>query len=79
MTNGTTTQSFEYNEKEQLSKVSDGTYTITYEVVRIEANSIEMIYSDKYDTLVGVDYHYGVKIGNIVYDNMTPQGMDFDA
>ena len=31
VTNGTTTQSFEYNEKEQLSKVSDGTYTITYQ------------------------------------------------
>ena len=45
VTNGTTTQSFEYNDKEQLSKVTDGTYTITYQYDD-NGNRIKEIRSD---------------------------------
>lgn len=33
------------------------------------------IYSDKAGDYIGRGYHYGIKIGDTVYDNMTPDGM----
>ncbi len=50
---------------------------IPYEIVRVD---IEFhIYSDKANMSIGKGYHYGVKVGSFVYDNMTPNGMSFDA
>lgn len=28
---------------------------------------------------IGQGYHYGVQVGDVVYDNMTPSGMEFNA
>ena len=36
------------------------------------------IYSDKAEMIIGCDYHYGIQVGNTVYDNITIKGMPFD-
>ena len=50
---------------------------IPYEIIRIDSDFY--VYSDKANMSIGNKYHYGVKIGGFVYDNMTPNGMSFDA
>ncbi|WP_458453016.1 papain fold toxin domain-containing protein [Methanobrevibacter sp.] len=53
---------------------------INYEVIKVEPNSpgTDFIYSDKLGSFVTNNgYHYGVKIGDMVYDNLTTQGMNF--
>ena len=25
--------------------------------------------------IIGIEYHYGIQVGDVVYDNMTPKGM----
>ena len=50
---------------------------IPYEIIRIDSDFY--VYSDKANMSIGNKYHYGVKIGDFVYDNMTPNGMNFEA
>lgn len=49
---------------------------IVYEIIRIDTKT-GYIYSDRLRNSIGKAYHYGVKIGNMVYDNLTTNGMDF--
>ena len=44
----------------------------------MEAPGREAIYSNKYGEIIGYDYHYGVKVGDTIYDNLTLEGMSFD-
>lgn len=44
----------------------------------MEAKGNESIYSEKYGNIIGYDYHYGVKVGDTIYDNLTLEGMPFD-
>ena len=57
---------------EQLEKQG-----IDYEIVRIDSEY--SIYSDKAGDVIGNGYHYGVKVGDTIYDNMTPGGIGFDS
>ncbi len=51
---------------------------ISGEKIHIESNSW-FIYSDKYGGNISENkQHYAIKIGNKVYDNMTPNGMNYD-
>lgn len=50
---------------------------IEYEIIRINSNA--GIYSDKAMDVIGDGYHYGIKVGDMVYDNMTLDGMEFDS
>lgn len=58
--------------REQLDK-----YKIKYEIIRIDSKF--GIYSDKAKECIGYKYHYGVKVDDMIYDNMTPEGMNYDA
>lgn len=29
--------------------------------------------------MIGNGYHYGIKVGDTIYDNMTPEGMGFTS
>ncbi len=49
---------------------------IHYQIIRVD--SIYSIYSDKAEAVIGNGYHYGIKINDIIYDNMTPEGIKFD-
>lgn len=55
---------------EQLKKQG-----IDYEIVRIDSEY--GIYSDKAGEVIGDGYHYGIKVDDIIYDNMTSNGMSF--
>ena len=57
---------------EQLKKQG-----IDHEIVRI--HSEYSIYSDKAGDVIGNGYHYGVRVGDTIYDNMTPGGIGFDS
>ena len=57
---------------EQLEKSG-----VDYDIIRIDSKY--SIYSDKAGDAVGNGYHYGVKVGDTIYDNMTSDGMSFDA
>ncbi|MBE5951411.1 MAG: hypothetical protein E7260_07415 [Lachnospiraceae bacterium] len=46
---------------------------IDYQIIRVDSDF--GIYSDKAKISVGDNYHYGIQIGDMVYDNMTPEGM----
>ena len=59
----------------ELSKLLDK-FGIPYDIIRIDSGG--GVYSDKAGMLIGSEYHYGIKIGNVVYDNMTLDGMDFN-
>lgn len=37
------------------------------------------IYSDKAAMSVGQGYHYGIQVGDVVYDNMTPGGLQLSS
>lgn len=50
---------------------------IDYEIVRVDSEY--GIYSDKEGKVIGDGYHYGIKVGDTIYDNMTPKGMGFDS
>lgn len=50
---------------------------IDYEIIRIDSSYA--IYSDKAGEMIGLDYHYGIKIDDMIYDNLTPNGMDFES
>lgn len=47
---------------------------ISFEIIRIDSKA-GYIYSDKYGDFIGKTYHYGIRIGNMVYDNLTLTGM----
>lgn len=49
---------------------------IDYKIIRVDSEY--GVYSDKACDTIGNGYHYGIQIGNNVYDNMTPQGMNFN-
>lgn len=44
-----------------------------FEIIRIDSRV--GIYSDKYGASIGDKFHYGIRIGNMVYDNLTLKGM----
>ncbi|MDE6408275.1 MAG: hypothetical protein K2K48_06805 [Anaeroplasmataceae bacterium] len=46
---------------------------------RIELNSkySDFIYSDRFGTISNNGYHTGIKIDNIVYDNLYPEGINY--
>jgi len=46
---------------------------IKFEIIRIDSRV--GIYSDKYGSSIGDKFHYGIRIGNMVYDNLTLAGM----
>ena len=46
---------------------------IPYRIIRIDSKA--GIYSDKAEMIIGIEYHYGIQVGDVVYDNMTPKGM----
>lgn len=48
---------------------------IKYEIIRIDSKA--EIYSDKVKDVIGQGYHYGRKVGDMIYDNMTLNGMTF--
>ena len=50
---------------------------IPYKIIRI--GSEYGIYSDKAAMSIGQGYHYGVQVGDMVYDNMTPGGTNLNA
>jgi len=52
---------------------------ISYEVIKVEPNHPNAgIFSDKYQGIIGeTGYHYGVRVGDVVYDNLTTEGMNF--
>ena len=50
---------------------------IAYKIIRVSSEAF--IYSDKYGGYIGVEYHYGVQVGDTVYDNLTTYGMLLDA
>lgn len=50
---------------------------IDYKIIRVESKYY--IYSNKAGMDIGRGYHYGVQIGDVVYDNMTTNGMLLDA
>ena len=50
---------------------------IDYEIVRIDSDY--GIYSVKVGESIGVNYHYGIKIGDTIYDNMISGGMNFSS
>ena len=50
---------------------------IPYKIIRIDSEF--GIYSDKAGMSIGTGYHYGVQVGDIVYDNMTTGGMKLDS
>ena len=50
----------------RISKVFGGG-KIDYEIVRIDSDY--GIYSVKVGESIGVNYHYGIKIGDTIYDN----------
>lgn len=48
---------------------------ISFEIIRIESQT-DWIYSDKFGGVISQNgYHYGIRIGNMVYDNLTLTGM----
>ena len=49
---------------------------IEHEVIRVDSQY--GIYSDKAGLIIGYGYHFGVKVGNTVYDYLTLGGMDFN-
>ena len=50
---------------------------IAYKIIRVSSEAL--IYSDKFGSYIGVEYHYGVQVGDTVYDNLTTYGMLLDA
>lgn len=50
---------------------------IDFEVIKVES-STRYIYSDKAGRDIGTGFHYGIKIDDMVYDNLTPKGMKYD-
>ena len=50
-------------------------YDIDYEIIKLEQPDIQGIHSKKAKQVIGGDYHYGVKVGDKVYDNLTREGM----
>lgn len=50
---------------------------IAYKIIRVDSEFY--IYSDKFGEYIGVGYHYGVQVGDTVYDNLTTYGMQLDA
>ncbi len=52
---------------------------INYEIIKVESNYPKAgIFSDKYRGIIGeTGYHYGVRVGDVVYDNLTTEGMNF--
>ena len=52
---------------------------ISYEVIKVEPNHPNAgIFSDKYQGIIGeTGYHYCVRVGDVVYDNLTTEGMNF--
>ena len=49
---------------------------IDFDIIRIDSDF--NIYSDKAGTVIGRKYHYGIRVGDTVYDNLTTIGMSFD-
>lgn len=50
---------------------------IAYKIIRIDSNV--GIYSDKAGSIIGVNYHYGIQIDDMIYENMTPEGMQLNT
>ena len=49
---------------------------ISYEIIRIESRT-DYIYSNKLRDAISTNgYHYGIRIGKMVYDNLTIIGMN---
>ncbi len=44
---------------------------------KIKVESRYGIYSDKAKELIGNGFHYGIRVGNKIYDNMTLEGIEF--
>ena len=52
---------------------------IEYEIIRVESRT-GIIYSNKYKGSISTNkYHYGILVDGVIFDNMTPEGMDFSA
>ena len=47
---------------------------VPYKIIRVDSEF--EIFSDKAGASIGKGFHYGVQIGNVVYDNMTINGME---
>lgn len=47
---------------------------ITFKIIRVDSAS-GIIYSDKYGEIGRNGYHYGIQIGNLIFDNMNLTGM----
>ena len=50
---------------------------LEYQIIRVDSEF--GIYSDKAGMSIGDNYHYGIQVGNAVYDNLTPEGVPLDA
>ncbi|MCI8669715.1 MAG: hypothetical protein HFI34_09375 [Lachnospiraceae bacterium] len=50
---------------------------VSYNIIRVDSRF--GIYSDKAEMSIGIGYHYGVQVGDIVYDNMTTDGIPLDV
>lgn len=61
---------------ESLAKKLDD-MGIEYEIIRVDSSSL--VYSDKAGDVIGNEFHYGIKVGDNVYDNLTLGGMSYNA
>ena len=53
---------------------------IEHDIIKIENKETQYICSKKYGGEIGeTGYHYGIRVGDIVYDNLTPEGMNYNA
>ena len=43
------------------------------------AGGLILFHSDKANAEIGRGYHYGIEVDGIVYDNMTLDGLEFEA
>lgn len=53
-----------------------GKKEIPYKIIRVDSKA--GIYSNRAEQIIGIDYHHGIQVDDVVYDNMTPKGMQLN-
>lgn len=49
---------------------------IQYKIILVDSKA--GIYSDKVGEIIGINFHYGIQIDDMVYDNLTIDGMQLN-